>query len=300
MTDFMPSLKYVHQKEWMNSIPHDATLNAGLFSNSYNMFLGSVLEVCLAPMGGGGRLNTTYGMESKIIFDWPYMLGKILPDIPKLGGALAFVFGQGFNTGGVHNFVLGPCLNMNYYGFDFAVRREREKVEVNYARGGEGAFQDYMINISSVPPAIMTIISLGCLVILGLVVSMRVIFARSSAITLETRIISGLIPFFEILWLGILVMVEKLQSIAEMLSELAKSFGEGVQSAKAKATSLLSNAASYTQSAVAAVASAAALAATFLQQAFSGEDAGEQLTNNLKVDTFAVGTYVSLADLIAK
>ena len=95
-------------------------------------------------------------------------------------------------------------------------------------------------------------------------------------------------------------MVEKLQSIAEMLSELAKSFGEGVQSAKAKATSLLSNAASYSQSAVAAVASAAALAATFLQQAFSGEDAGEQLTNNLKVDTFAVGTYVSLADLIAK
>ena len=243
-------------------------------------------------MGGGGRLNTTYGMESKIIFDWPYMLGKILPDIPKLGGALAFVFGQGFNTGGVHNFVLGPCLNMNYYGFDFAVRRDREKVEVNYERGGEG--------ISSVPPAIMTIISLGCLVILGLVVSMRVIFARSSAITLETRIISGLIPFFEILWLGILVMVEKLQSIAEMLSELAKSFGEGVQSAKAKATSLLSNAASYSQSAVAAVASAAALAATFLQQAFSGEDAGEQLTNNLKVDTFAVGTYVSLADLIAK
>ena len=105
--------------------------------------------------------------------------------------------------------------------------------------GGEGAFLDYMINISSVPPAIMTIISLGCLVILGLVVSMRVIFARSSAITLETRIISGLIPFFEILWLGILVMVEKLQSIAEMLSELAKSFGEGVQSAKAKGIDVL-------------------------------------------------------------
>ena len=195
--------------DWIKSIPSNPLFGgADLINNNFNCYIGSVLAFYL----GQGRVTNLYGSETKIVCDWVYML----TEIPLLG-----IFPMAYRppgTGGDSTFVLGPTNKLNYFGNDFAVNRHRHEIICTY-KGWKKTD-----TTSPVPLVIWLIIILGFVGILATVLALRARYKMVSVSTSQTGMLASfLIPWFEGLWMGLLVNVECCYAILTVVEDKTKS-----------------------------------------------------------------------------
>ncbi|RLS37779.1 MAG: hypothetical protein DWH82_09725 [Planctomycetota bacterium] len=188
--------------DWIKSIPSNPLFGgADLINNNFNCYIGSVLAFYL----GQGRVTNIYGSETKIVFDWEYMLTQV----PFVGGLFAIY--RPYGTGGDSTFVLGPTNKLNYCGTDIVVNRNRSPIKFEAA------------TLLPIPTCIYTIITLGFVGILVTVLTLRAKYKMSSVLTSQAGMLASfLIPWFEGLWMGLLVELEDGGVICTALKALAE------------------------------------------------------------------------------
>jgi hypothetical protein len=185
-----------------------------LINNSYNCYVGSVLAFYI----GEGRVTAIYGGETKLVFDWESVLGKLVGDSAWLGDLKTArrVMGGGDST-----LVLGPTNKLNYYGADLAINRARDKFDLIYQATDSAK--------NPVPPVIQAILALGFLGILATSLLLRYWWgfygiSSSKPQTEQEQLASVLIPMFEGLWLSLLYAVETVTGVVEGFATIADGF----------------------------------------------------------------------------
>lgn len=198
--------------EWLRATPPFADNmfgGAGAINNSYNCTIGSVLAFYL----GQGRVTNVFGSETKIVFDWQYVLKNT--GYPKVDFGIGLLLQRWPNTGGDSTFVLGPSHKLNYFGTDFSVNRARVTLKANYA-------PDLLAKTTespewnSIPGWIQVWIFLGFSGILSLVLCLRRYYKLNTVQTTNAGYMASfLIPALEAAWLGILVTIEQLGAVVD-------------------------------------------------------------------------------------
>ena len=218
--------------DWIKSIPSNPLFGgADLINNNFSCYIGSVLAFYL----GQGRVTNIYGSETKIVFDWVYMLTQLPMDwkgvlLPIAG--LATIY-RPYGSGGDSTFVLGPTNKLNYFGTDITVGRNRATIKVVYKKADD--------ELKTIPSVVKFIIILGFVGILATVLTLRARYKMVSVSTSQTGMLASLlIPWFEGLWMALLFDVETAGGIGTILTKKVDWLVENVKAVANHLCNLLS------------------------------------------------------------